>query len=464
MSTQVYIPYTMLDTAWANYLSIVDFLQLYISPNNTVSANIIKAAVDTLINMRNNINGFLTLNALQTEIANINQGLALPVQIDSDILNYAATRAASIQFAESQLNSLLSSAIDQSVNITSIANGEVGLPDTGILSFWMAFDYEPPAASLTQSNFTTTLATQSSWWAIYAVALNNAFVNQEGDAVESFNRQSAIAEAVSNQLSNFSNSFSSELSIRQAWNLMVVSPSILMTAQILYTNPSNARLQLFNTLRYLIDTTITQLNALLVSFQNNGLQSVNIIIVRQNDSLPNIAAREMGNFEDWTQIAALNGLSPPYYITEGQQLFIPSGVTTTGPAPNYLTNYLGTDLYYGPLGSNMLPWTGDFFTISGYNNLAFALNRALITTQGTLIYHPNYGSRIPPLIGNIEDVEIELMIPTYASACILYDPRVQSIPSYSVNSYPNNLISYQATIQPNGFNTASTNLNLVLQP
>ena len=111
-----------------------------------------------------------------------------------------------------------------------------------------------------------------------------------------------------------------------------------------------------------------------------------------------------------------------------------------------------------------MPWNGDFFTISGYDNLILALTRGIITTIGTLIYHPNYGSRVPPEVGNVETAATALNIGAYANSAVLYDPRVNKIITWDVAMLPNNQIQYTSTIQPNGENTPSISLNLVLQP
>jgi len=75
-----------------------------------------------------------------------------------------------------------------------------------------------------------------------------------------------------------------------------------------------------------------------------------------------------GNFEQWTQIAALNGLSEPWTGTTnampGDQLLIP---TATGvappvglPIPSYNNNVLGVDWYFGKSNVAILCGTETF--------------------------------------------------------------------------------------------------------
>jgi LysM repeat protein/phage baseplate assembly protein W len=464
MSTAVYVPYSALESAWANFLQVVNFVASYTAPGGTIATGVIVAARDTLKNELDTINGSLMLNALSAELLNLQQGVALPVSIDPDTLIVATTRIASIQNIIGSLTTLIQPSVTQSVNLTHISNGVAGLPDIDLLAFIMKFNAEAVPSGLTVDNFSSTLANSAKEWREYSNALVKAFPYGEGAAIEAFNRQSDIAQRMSQAMSHFG-AFSTFQGLQQTWNNMVVYPSIAMTAQLLSSDPASGPLQSLNTLRYIINNTLIQLDTLIASFKEQSLTVVHVVTARQNDSLPDIANRILGNFEQWTQIAKLNNIGPPYNISAGQQLFMPpaTGASTETP-PNYLLNYLGVDLYYGPLGADMLPWTGDFLTISGYNNLMFALERGILTTIGTLVYHPNYGSRVPPEVGNVETPQTAAHIGAYANSAILYDPRVNSIVAWTVSMQPNNLINYAATIQPNGFNTTSVSLNLVLQP
>ena len=464
MSTSVYVPYNLIDSLWGNYLQVVNFLGSYLSPGNTVSTSTLTASRDTLKNGLDYINGNLLYLSLQTELANLQQGVALPVTISSSIVGMAETRITTMNTTVSNLATLLRPQMAPVINFSDILNGITGFPETGMLDYIMTYLVEPVPAGLGNGNMSVVLANQSTDWYAYAAALAQAFPSGEGDAIEAFNRQAAVAQSLSTIVGNIE-PFSQSVGLLQLWNQIATYPSLVAIGALQSTNPNNALLQSLNTLKYVINTTLIQMDTLIASFNEQNLGTVHVITVRQNDSLPNIADRHLGNFEQWQQIAQLNGINPPYQVYPGQQLFLPPATNNNQQTPpNYLINYLGTDLYYGPLNSNMLPWTGDFFTISGYENLAFALERRILTTLGTLIYHPNYGSRVPPEVGNIQEPQTATHIGAYANSAILTDPRVNNIPYWTVSMQPNNLISYQATIQPNGFNTASTNLNLVLQP
>ena len=186
-----------------------------------------------------------------------------------------------------------------------------------------------------------------------------------------------------------------------------------------------------------------------------------------------VAARTTGNYEDWTTIAALNGLVPPYVGQNsapgiagwGTQLVLPTpGVQTssTGAIPSYNDNFLGIDLYTGPINGSMPTWQGDFQTINGYNNLAWALGRRIQTTQGNLIYHPDYGSRIPPQVGQVQTNQTAGHIAAYGKSAILSDPRVASVPQATAQLQANGKVAFRANVQPSGFQAPGVSLNEVI--
>jgi len=72
-------------------------------------------------------------------------------------------------------------------------------------------------------------------------------------------------------------------------------------------------------------------------------------------------------------------------------------------------------------------WNGDIPLISGPTNLSSALARRIMTTLGTLIYHSSYGSRIPPEVGEIQDVSTANLITAFGESALLNDVRVQSV-------------------------------------
>jgi phage baseplate assembly protein W len=181
----------------------------------------------------------------------------------------------------------------------------------------------------------------------------------------------------------------------------------------------------------------------------------------------------LGSFESWPQIAAVNNLVPPYISSTGipgtaapgQQLIMPTTGTSQssiGSPPSYLTNFLGVDLDFGPINGQMPPWSGDFQTVIGYQNLSRALGRRLQTTIGTLLFHPEYGSRIPPEVGAVQDARSAGQIAAFAASAISADPRIQDVLNVQAVPQPNFSIQVSAQAQPGGFNSTAVSVNEVI--
>jgi phage baseplate assembly protein W len=181
-----------------------------------------------------------------------------------------------------------------------------------------------------------------------------------------------------------------------------------------------------------------------------------------------IAARQLGDYSKWQQIANINGLLPPYFaavptpnmVSPGQQLYlptdgIPANVVPAQGAASYEISFLGYDIFYGALNQDMAPWTGDFVTISGYSNLAFSLGRRLQTPLGNLIYHMDFGSRIPPEVGNILTQDTVGHIGAFAVSAVLSDPRVQQVVSVNAQALTNQGVSVSLVALPKGQTNSS---------
>jgi hypothetical protein len=222
-------------------------------------------------------------------------------------------------------------------------------------------------------------------------------------------------------------------------------------------------------------TIAAQIENFLLILRKPQTSQINLTTVLVGETLMDIAARTLGNFELWPQIAALNNLIPPYtgsvggsgIAAWGSQIVLPNSNTAqsaTGSEPSYLSNFLGVDMYVGPINGSMPPWAGDFQTIAGYANLAWAVGRRLQTTLGTLIYHSGYGSRIPPEVGNIQTNQTAARITAFGKSAILSDPRVQSVIQASSALLPLGEIAFQAKIQPAGFGTNPVLVNETISP
>ncbi len=152
----------------------------------------------------------------------------------------------------------------------------------------------------------------------------------------------------------------------------------------------------------------------------------------------------------------------------GDNLFLPnlSATKNSNIPPDYNLNVLGADLYFGRFGGDMPNWTGDFALTAGINNYMYALERRILTPRGSLYFHPEYGSLIPPLIGRIATGATYAAIQRYLQSDLLSDPRTQSVSGARVLNFQaaTAAIAVEADVTPYGLSGNSSNINLVLQP
>jgi phage baseplate assembly protein W len=157
--------------------------------------------------------------------------------------------------------------------------------------------------------------------------------------------------------------------------------------------------------------------------------------VRRSDTLQQIAARELGNAARWPEIVGLNGLLPPFItddpalvregvVLSGQFLRVPAAVAAISAeaAPE---DVFGRDakLAGGLLGVA----AGDFDVVSGSDNLRQALQHAIETERGELIFHPDYGCLLRQIIGTVNGPTAAILAAQYAKATMLADARVERV-------------------------------------
>lgn len=81
---------------------------------------------------------------------------------------------------------------------------------------------------------------------------------------------------------------------------------------------------------------------------------------------------------------------------------------------------------------------GDLQTVEGADNLVQALTLRLNTPRGQLadLGHPDYGSRLPELIGRPNDATTRNLVRFYTLACVRQEPRVQRVLDVKVEATP----------------------------
>ena len=155
------------------------------------------------------------------------------------------------------------------------------------------------------------------------------------------------------------------------------------------------------------------------------------VATQRGDSLQSFAAREMGDASRWTDIAAINGLSPPFLtdnvahvragvVLSGSALLVPGGAS----APSAVVGgaVLGTDIAL--VDGKLTGASGDFGTVSGPANVAAALDRRIRTPLGEMIFHLTYGCRIGELLGRGNSPALLQLAGAFVSSAALQDPRI----------------------------------------
>lgn len=167
------------------------------------------------------------------------------------------------------------------------------------------------------------------------------------------------------------------------------------------------------------------------------LGGVRLAEVLHGDTLQQIAARELGDAARWVDLANLNGLVPPYITDDpaevGPGVLKPGGVillpapaeapgTGTGTADDLYqrdVDLSGGELSVGP--------DGDLAIVAGEANLRQALVHRVVTEQGELLFHPNYGSMVRAVLGAVAGPTAAILAARYAAAALRADARVRDV-------------------------------------
>ena len=99
------------------------------------------------------------------------------------------------------------------------------------------------------------------------------------------------------------------------------------------------------------------------------------------------------------------------------------------------------DLRVRPGGQGGLPQQGevlDLAAVEGRQNLAQALMLRLLTRRGALgpLGHPRYGSRLPSLIGRLNDETTRNLARLHTIEAVAQEPRVKELSALNVETVP----------------------------
>lgn len=172
--------------------------------------------------------------------------------------------------------------------------------------------------------------------------------------------------------------------------------------------------------------------------------------LRPGDSLWTLAERHLGEPARWSDIAALNALSPPYISDQGlpgtlkvgETILIPSTVApSSGPTVAqvggesvYLDRLFGTDLQIAEDDEDKTLYdfvidveggSTDFKVVTGIDNLMQGLAVRAVNERGTILAAPNVGhAALKPVGREAIDVDIGRL---RLGAAIEADPRIARV-------------------------------------
>lgn len=175
-------------------------------------------------------------------------------------------------------------------------------------------------------------------------------------------------------------------------------------------------------------------------------------IIKDGDTVHSISQTQLGTAYRGLELAVLNNLKYPFIgrlsneriegvAYPGDKILIPLQVEDE----YVMSDLTDKDGYKSQLGSDLsLIGTtnqninitkggeleinqGDLQTTSGVECLAQDLHHALQVEQGTLIYHPEYGSKLHSLIGGKRTSEQAQLIALEVNRVLTSDDRVSSI-------------------------------------
>lgn len=405
--------------------------------------------------------GTVTLiNSLIQQAYDLTEILALPIDFGS-AGNALYSRLQSIQTIYPALQALLPPNPSQTAS-SFLSSGQPSISYSDYVSFYSSYGGE------TFSLYGLSgIQLNTSQWASATNILGNFYQNNPPRIYDTLSAISLTAnqslEVIQDVFSNSSFSLNPDI---LTYNQMYSLPSTITAANILSLNLGLVVNQEYLAARHsLIEMANLIQQTFLIAQAPLALPPISTVTVMGNETLQDIASRNLGNFELWEQIASINGIIPGSNLIPGQQLFLPPIAPVGQTAINYAANVLGRDINYGPLNGEIPKWNGDFQTTIGINNLIGALGRRLQTSLGSFTFHTNYGSRIPPEIGQVQTVGTAGHIAAFGKSALLSDPRVAAVSNVSVSSgqSPGTLF-FQATITPIGPNQNPVQINEVLSP
>lgn len=442
------------------------------APAAAQAASAAQAVYLTLRNGRIAVAAWQAANALATDAASAATLQSMPLVLNAQDKAYFLARVGSLAAAAAQV-ALIPPAVSPVGVVKTLSGGQPAIPDPKYLEWAAGFTGENPPVG-----FESTVLSLNAFnmWIAWADVANAVRILQGNYTTQDYDMAARMFRACGLVLGNMLEQASPQVPVvppipTALWNSTIAVPALLLDASMLSSAPSTLSEQQAATIRYVLGVGMAALAQFLLSLRRPQSQRPNLATVRQNDSLMDVAARSTGNFEQWASIAAANALVPPYPgpsnpALVGKSLLVPQGgaLPPPGPTPTYAANVLGTDFDFGPINGNMPAWNGDYQLISGYLNFARAIGRRIQTTLASLAYHTDYGSRIPPEVGAVQDESESAKLAQYGIYAIQSDPRTGNIANATASTRPGFLATFQALVTPIGPNATPVQVNETINP
>lgn len=154
------------------------------------------------------------------------------------------------------------------------------------------------------------------------------------------------------------------------------------------------------------------------------------------ESLQALAARELGDAAQWTDIAALNDLAPPYVTGDpaqrsarvayyGDTLTIPAATADIEVTARSAEDVLKRDVAL--VQGRLVAVDGSLALVAGRDNLHQALGIRVRTEPGELLFHPTYGCEVHRLKGQKADPINALLAAEFVKSAVRADARIASV-------------------------------------
>jgi hypothetical protein len=449
-------------TVWSTCYQSLTWLNGLLASGATAAAAVANPAFvvfETLRNGSTSIEAWQNGAALSIEAENMAYVEALPITLDPTTTVYFTSRIAAISLAASGIAALPPVA-NPFAAVASLQNGQPAIAYPGYLEWCQAFDSETAPTALATQTLPVVAQSAATAWLTVTNAVGVAQGMAPTSAYDTAARQYRCSQVIANLLAQIPSVTFPVGASQQTWNGVAALPTILLDGSSLSTSPAQLQAQQAMVIRYILDQTAGAIAQFLFSLRTSIANAPITAILSNNDTLIDLAARETGNFENWTEIAAINGLTPPYpgptnpaVAQSGRQLYMPgSNVTLSaaGNPPLYPNDVLGTDYYFGPINGVQPSWNGDIPLITGLLNFAAALGRRIQTPIGALAYHQEYGSRIPGEVGAIQSIDEASRLAAFGKAALAADKRTGRILSAIATVTPPFEASFAGVVNPIG--------------